>query len=147
MVYLDWNLGWPAGTLEDHNAGRTFTQKRWEGSTVVTDYLHNSHIPLFSLYSFYWHYLLAPTHTHTHTHTHTDINSYSVKKQWMTGIREHPGFFERWKVATGHYWLQTHSASYTKVNVPCDITTPTWQWRNIFHRNTELRLLPDSQAM
>lgn len=143
------SLAWPAGTLRNHDARGTFTQQRWEGSTVVNDYFHSRHIPQFSLYSFYWHYLLAPTHihTHTHTHTHTDIDSNSVKKQWMTGIGAHPGLSERWTGATVHYCLQTHSASNTNVNVSCDITIHTWLWRSIFHWNTELRLLSESHTM
>jgi hypothetical protein len=135
---------WPAGMLGNHNGSRTFTQQRWEVSTVFTDYFHSHRIPQFSLYSFYWHYLLAPTHTDTHT----DINSNTVKKQWMTGIRARAGgFFERLTGATAHYYVQTYSASNTNTNRSCDITFPTWQWRNVFHRNTELRLLSDSHAM
>lgn len=45
------------------------------------------HIPQFSLYSVYWHFLLAPTRILTSIQT--------PKQRWMTGIWGLPSFFDR----------------------------------------------------
>jgi len=55
----------------------------------------------------YWHvhtHTHTRTRTHTQTHTHTDINSYSVKKQWMTGIRERASRII-WEMERRHWTL------------------------------------------